>query len=306
MPSWKIAQSRKNKAKQTKLAVIVLGLIILLLICSQVVRFSKVLMNPMTKSDRAYRWDGQFNINLVLKDQGISLVSYNSKDHTVTSIAVPDTTFLDVPGGFGKWQLRAVYELGGSDLLKKTLSDFFGLPLDGYVEGKSILDKNLFSLDLKTDLTLLELIRLKFNLSQVRFDKIQEIDLGQVLPKTTLPDSSEVFIFDSVKLDSVLTELFDPSFVSEQKSVAIFNATDHPALAQKAARLVSNLGGHVIITTNTKALLKKTIVIGEQSLTLKRLKQIFMTSDTIDPKDENLEASRAQINIFLGEDYYKN
>lgn len=312
MPSWKTVQSRKQKLKKTKLAVAVLGLIIVLVVFAQLTRLSKTLFSPWNLiSERHLTWDGKFNINLLLKSEEISLVSYNPKENKIAIIKVPDQTFLDVPQGFGKWQLRAVYDLGGFQLLKKTLADFFGLPIDGFVETETdLLDRNLFSIinltASKTDLTLWELLRFKISLASVRFDKIKRVDLVElgILDKTALSDGTQVFTADPVRLDSVLSDLVDPAFVSEQKSIAVFNATDHPQLAQKAARMITNLGGHVIIISNAKVRLEKTQAGGEQSATLKRIRQIFGSGDTIDLKDEDLASSRAQINLLLGEDYF--
>lgn len=313
---WKTVQSKKRKNKKTKLALAILGLIILLVIFAQLARLSKTLFSPWNlTSQRNFTWDGKFNINLVVKSSQISLVSYNPKEQKIIIIKIPDETYLDVPRGFGKWQLRAVYDLGQSQLLKNTLTGFFGLPADGFVETNQLRDflqKNPFSFlsllpSLKTDLTLWELLRLKMSLSKVRFDKISELDLlkSGVLDRASLSDGSQVFIADFVKMDSILSDLADPNLVSEQKSVAIFNATDHPQLAQKANRLISNLGGHVIIVSNSKVRLKTTVTYGEKSATLTRLQQIFGAEGRINPQQlEDFESSRAQINLFLGEDYF--
>ena len=313
---WKTVQSKKRKNKKTKLALTVLGLIVLLILFSQARSLTQTLFSPWklsASSDRTYSWNGEFNINLILKDKDISFVSYNPKEQKIIIIKIPDETYLDVPRGFGKWQLRAVYDLGQSQLLKNTLAGFFGLPVDGFVETnqlEALLQKNPFSIlsllpSLKTDLTLWELLRFKMSLSKVRFDKISERSLEKsgVLDRASLSDGSQVFIADFVKMDSILSDLADPNLVSEQKSVAIFNGTDHPQLAQKANRLISNLGGHVIIVSNSKIRLKTTVTYGEKSATLTRLQQIF-GADGKPEQLEDIESSRAQINLFLGEDYF--
>lgn len=318
MPSWKVVQSKKSKFKKTKLALSVLALVVALILLSQVVRLSQTLFSPWksdTKSERQYNWNGEFNINLLVRGTSISLVSYNPKQGKITIINIPDETYLDVPNGFGKWQLRSIYNLGGYRLLRISLTDFFGIPIDGFVETnqlRDLLQKNPISAlgllpGLKTDLTLWELLRLKMSLVSVRFDKIRELNLESlnVGDKVSLLDNSQVFVADSAKLDSVLSDLKDPNLVSEGKTIAIFNATDHPQLAQKATRLISNLGGHVIIVSNAKGRLKTTLVTGEKSATLTRLQQIFDTNVNISPEDENLESSRAEINLFLGEDYFR-
>lgn len=338
---WKDVQSKNRVKKQSKLAIAVLGLVGIILLISWTIQSTRNLFSPLqstSKIQRNYVWNKEFNINLLIRTDKISLLSYNPKEEKVTLINIPDETFLDVPYGFGNWQLRSVYglgesqkDLGGDKLLTYTLTDLLGVPIDGFLDFKDLqpqtdvaklvtnTSKNPFSgvnflSKLRTNLTLWELIKLKLGMMSVRFDKVQQIDLakGDILDKSKLADSTAVFTADPIKLDSIIQGLQDPTIVAEHKTVAVYNATDYPQFAQKWARLITNLGGNVVITSNAKARLKYTEVVGEQSQTLKRLQQIFVLKNLplskekgrIDPKDEDLISSRAQINVFLGEDYF--
>lgn len=312
-----------------KLALFVLVGVLGLLIISWTIQFTQSLFSPWkltTNKVRNYLWNGEFNINVLIRTDHISLLSYNPKQAKLTLVNIPDETFLEVPYGFGLWQLRAVYELGqsqkkigGDKLLQDTVSNLLAVPIDGFLDLSSLqpqksaasilntLRKNPFSglellQALKTDLTVWELIRLKVSLGGVRFDKVSELRLDEVLDKTNLPDGTPVLTADPVKLDGSLSKLADPTIVSENKTIAVFNATDQPLLAQKAARLITNLGGNVIITTNAGKILEKTQIEGVKSATLKRLRQIFATDDKISTAEES---SRAQINLLVGEDYIK-
>lgn len=322
---WKDIQSKARIKKRTKLALLILALVGSLIVISWLVHLTKNLFSPWklsTNSQRNYIWNGEFNINLLIRTNSVSLFSYNPKDRKVIIVNIPDETYLEVPSGFGKWQLRAIYDLGGDQLLKKTLVEFFAIPIDGFLDfggsfktksASELLDslkKNPFTgltllSNVQTDLTLWELMRLQAGISSVRFDKIRELNLSKlnVLDKDNLLDGTEVYIFDPVKLDSVLSDLVDPAISLEHKTIAVLNATDRPQLAQKAARLITNLGGNVIITSNAQKTLPKSRLIGEQSKTLQRLQQIFDLDDKISTKDEGLESFRAQINLLLGEDY---
>lgn len=329
---WKDIQSKARIKKRTKLALLILALVGSLIIISWLVHFTKNLFSPWklsTNQQRNYIWNGEFNINLLIRTNSVSLFSYNPKDRKVVIVNIPDETYLEVPSGFGKWQLRAIYDLGqsqkglgGDQLLKKTLIEFFAIPIDGFLDfggsfktksASELLDslkKNPFAgltllSNLQTDLTLWELIRLQAGISSVRFDKIRELNLTElnVLDKENLLDGTQVYISDPVKLDSVLSDLVDPAISLEHKTIAVLNATNRPQLAQKAARLITNLGGNVIITANAQKTLPKSRLIGEQSKTLQRLQQIFDLGDKINTKDEGLESFRAQINLLLGEDY---
>lgn len=334
MPSWKIVQSKKRKSKKIRLALAVLGLVILLILFSEITHLVKFFSSPWQLSkivEKPFSWDSKFNIYVVIRSKEVSLLSYNPKEQKITLLSVPNQAYLDVPYGFGKWQMGSIYDLGevegqgkGVDFLKGSLEDFFGLPVDGFLnfgppydqlEASRLVDllrDNPFSTfnllpALKTDLTPWDLLRLKMNLSSVRFDKISEVDLKEnpIFEKQTLADGTQVYMADPVGLDSVLSDFADPNFVSEGETVALFNATDQPALAQKAARIISNLGGHVIIVSNSKQRIKNTIALGQDSATLRRIRQIFVVNGTIEAESLEMEVSRAQINLFLGEDFIK-
>lgn len=328
--SWKDVQSKARIKKRNQIAIGILALIIGFLVISWGIRFTQSLFQPwkLTAPHKKYVWNGEFNINLLIRTSGASLLSYNPKQEKITIVNIPEETFLEVPFGFGMWQLRAVYGLGqaqkeleGNKLLVDTLSSFFAIPIDGFLDFSALQPQkspaevleilrenpisgfNLLS-TLKTDLTLWELLKLKLSLTGVRFDKVKELNLLElsVLDQEKLPDGTEVYTADPIKLDSVLSGLVDTAIVSEHKTIAVFNATDRPQLAGKWARLVTNLGGNIIIISNAKARLKNTEITGEQSLTLKRLRQIFDLGGKINSLDEELSSSRAQINLFVGED----
>lgn len=332
MRGWKDTQSRRKNTKKTGLALIVLASILALLLLSQVVKFTQMVFSPWKLNPSVRRtilWNGESDINIIIKAKDISLLSFSPQNQKVTIIDIPKETYLEASHMFGKWILSSIYDLGqsqnigGGKLLKDTLVNFFAMPIDGFLQfsdeysqkGSSAIvsdfRKNPFSLvnilpNLKTDLTPFELIRLKLGLSGVRFDKIKQINLGNTssLQKMRLADGTEVLTVDTIRLDSILSNMNDPAIQREHKTVAIFNSTNHPGLAQKAARLITNIGGDVIITSNGQNQLKSTQIVGDKSETLDRLKQIFEASDIITGTNEDLVSSRAQINLFLGEDYF--
>ncbi|MBI4038939.1 LCP family protein [Candidatus Daviesbacteria bacterium] len=318
---WKKLGVQRKAKKKIKLALIVLGLVIAVIILGQIANFAKILVSPwgLLTPVKKYNWNPKFNLNLVVHTNSTSVLSYNPQEGKIIIINIPDQTFMEVPGGFGKWQLGAVYGLGKNELLKKTMMNYLGLPIDGFLDftppfknikeilgilrGNPISSLQLLP-NLKSDLTFWQLIRLKFGLASVRFDKIIELNLDQldVLEKSALLDGSIIFNTDLVKLDTYLTVLKDSVIAKENKSIAIFNATTQPQLANKWARLVTNLGANVIITANAGKTLQKTEVSGQKSATLERFKQIFDINDKISQSNEG-ETSRAEINLLVGEDY---
>lgn len=322
MPGWKLLQSKRQETRKTKLAVITLGIVLGLLLLAQAVKLTQAVFSPWKiSSQKTFLWTGDFNINLLIRGERIALVSFNPREQKLSYIDIPDSTFLEVNQNFGKWQLSAIYDLGGNELLRTSLSQFFGLPIEAILDFSSQYSKmptedligelkdtlalvNILP-NLKSNLSPFEILKLNRGIAGVRFDKIRRIDLEQlgVLEETRLADGTMVLIADYQRLDSAISDLVDPIVKLEHKTIAVFNATDYPLLASRAARVISNIGGDVIITANSEKRLQKTQIFGEQSRTLERLWQIFGKSGTIDPSLGEQDSSRAQINVYLGEDY---
>ncbi len=330
MPKWKTVQSSRKQKKKIKLALLTVVFLGLLFLTGGLLNLTKTLTSPwqLDVEKKSFRWDGSNNINVVIKGVLVSLVGFNPVSKKITVIKIPNQTYLDVPGGFGKWQIRSVYDLGqsnkigGGELLERTLTSFFGVPVEGFIQLKGDFAEKeaedfiywirqnpmniFFALkDTNSDLSLLEMTRLNLKLFQVRFDKVNSINLEAllILNKSSLPDQTEVLIGDPVRIDSISQTLVDENVLKEHKTVAVFNATDHALIAQKAARIITNLGGNVIQISNTSLKQDKTRIWGEKSQTLKRLTQIFSCCDKIEPQLEGI-SSRAQINVILGEDFF--
>lgn len=335
-----IPSHKQKKSTPIRLAIFVLVILILILFFGKIFQFSKTLFSPWMDQEniiaRTYTWDGTFNINVVLQGENTFLLSYNPQNKTVILIPIPKNTYVDTAYGMGQWQMGSVYNLGetsetnGVNLTEKTVSALFGIPIDGFIQLKGgISDKkadqvvdalkksplNIFSIisDLKSDLTLWELIKLKFALADVRFDKVKILDLQKldVLLSEELPDKTEVFSVDNIRIDGVLSSLIDPNIRDESVSISVFNGTDESLLAQKGARILTNTGAHVITTSNTNKKFKKTFVYGKKSKTLVRIAQIFSSPcqnkeecDKIEPELKSETGfSRADINVVLGADF---
>lgn len=348
--------SGKGKNTKVKLALLILGLIILVILIGKLLGFITSFQKPIYSDSAVYRnyiWDQKSKINFVVKSDEIYLLSFDPIDKKIIVLKLPDNLYLNLPNGLGTWKLSSVYDLGqsgkernGGKLLKQSISNFLGVPVEGYIAFqndlqekpvKQLIDEirdgfwNSFSMvsDINTDFTPSELLGLNSGIRSIRFDKvvIQDLEEAQVLDKDTLPDGTTVFVSDSVRVDSIASKFFNISISTEKIPVAIFNSTNHPGLAQKAARLVSNLGGNVIISTNGNSNKDKTVVFvkdieQKDALTPQVLGQIF-ASDCSDglkcdiiicdlannatsefcKTDSQILESRAQINVVLGEDF---
>lgn len=343
----KQAVTTVKQTKQLKLAFLALGVLILLLILARFVNFLIGLNKPMSaelKTERKYSWDGRTSFNLaVAKINGdltqLAVLNYHPTDQKAVILNISEDTYFDLPKGYGEWKVGSIYKLGqeeqtpiGGELLKLSLSKLLGLPVDGIIIYKDKSNKspealvngwrkNLLSManfiySSKTDLTPLEAFKLLKAVSEVRADKLISLDFerSSVTDSRLLADSSRVLGVNKVKLDTFIREnMSDGGMTSEGLSVAIYNATDHPGLAQDVARVITNLGGDVVITSTAREHESVTFVTVDpgvdknSSPTFKRITEVFapqclkIDCKSADPKIVN---SRAQINIVLGEDYY--
>lgn len=274
------------------------------------------------------------------KTENLSIVSYSPKESKATVLHISNLVYADLPKNYGSWRVESIYKLGqeenpkvGAQLLKMSLSKLVGLPMDGIIISQKT-DGNLedkitswrknpfvltsFLTSIKTDLTPFEMGKLILSLRGVREDKLVSLDFAttSITESKLLPDSSRVLGVDNIRLDSFIRQkLADDSIVEENLTVAIFNATDRAGLAAEVSRLVTNLGANVVITTTAEKKEETSQVIVKledkdllNSVTYNRLTQIYGPSCIKKPcqtTDSKVNSSRAQINIVLGEDYFK-
>lgn len=330
--------SKRQGLRGTKLALLALGILLGILLLGKSLNLISGLtkpFNPDILTKKQYSIDFKSSVNIAFKTKSVWLLNYDPIEKKVVSLKIPDDTYLELPRGFGSWRVGSVYNLGqeenpqiGSELLKESLAKLLGLPVDGFVTlqntdsedlGKLILSWHNnplailnFLSQAKTDLTPIETFRLFSSLSRVRSDKIVSLDLEQTdLTKSKLlPDLSRVLGVNIVNLDLYVREKMSDQKISQEGiSIAVFNATTHPGLAQDAARIITNLGGNPIIVSNTESYSAKTLILGDKSATYKRLAQIFAPwclESKCNIDDPRIASSRAQINIILGEDYYRS
>lgn len=326
---WKAAQSHSKAKHKTKLAILALGLLLLIILAGQTFKFFQGLFQPLSPGNsKTYTWDGSANINLVVKSSEVEVLSYNSVEGTAKLIKIPSSTYINIPGGYGAWPMRAVYDLGqaekppqGREFLKRSISAYFGIPIDGFIElkgdqGAMEIMKSITSpVNLNTDLTPIELLRLVFGLKRVRFDKVQTFDLAKMnlLETKELADGQQVLAADSTKIDQFSQNFTETKISQERLTVAVLNATQVPGLAGKAARLISNMGGDVIQQTNFNQNLQASKIVINiadkqvvSSYTYKRLVQVFEKGCHSSQKCDNIQQveTRAQINVIVGEDFY--
>lgn len=327
-----------------KLALIVLFFILFLLLVGQLFSFFSSLSKPITPSLLTQHFStlsNRYSYNIAIKAKDIGIINVDPVNKQLTLLSIPDNTYLEVPKGYGWWELNKVYELGqeqtppiGAELLHLSLQNMIALPLDRLIiVGDKDSHKTVAELiqnwrsnpffawlglhSIQTNFTPAEKWQFLFSLNGTRQDKVRMLDLYQtnITDNRLLPDSSRVLGINQINLDLFIRDqLIDQQIFHEGYAIAIYNATDHPGLANDLARTVTNLGGNVIISSNSEKLSDHSYVILQDpdtsivhSATFERLSylvapQCTATNCTFD--DPKISRSRAQILVILGEDYY--
>lgn len=326
----------RKKISSTKLAILTLGFLILILILGKAFQFIGSLYQPLSPElgGKKYSWDGESSINILFKNKEVSILSFDKEEKKAIILQIPPNTYMDLSKGYGSWRVESIFDLGqnekppiGAKLLKESISNLLGLPIDGIVilknQENSRLDwifKELgnnpillvsFLSQIKSDLTPLEVLGLLKEINSLRADKIVFLDLerSEITKSMLLPDSSRVLGIDVVNLDLFIREnMPDSSIVKEQKTIAVYNATSHAGLAMEAARIITNLGADIIIIRSYDKRLEKSLVTArDESATYKRLSQVFSPhclKESCELEGPLVDSSRADVNVVIGENFY--
>ncbi len=272
--------------------------------------------------------------NIVLVDDAVNILSLDNEQQTLVIVKLPESTYLNVARNKGQITAGSLFKFDrmsqyNGRLLTETIREYLGIPVDGWIKVSSnsfsnlpdfqkIQQQELSFLDLrsiiseitgwKTNVPFLSLRRFYFQLQKVRPDKITFIDLAtsNLLEKETLPDNSVVLKTDQLSLDSFLKEkFFEWAIRKENLTIAVLNSTTTIGLGAKAARIITNSGGHVVIVEDSPfGAASCQISVSDafaKSYTVSRLAKIF--SCLI---NNNLpENARSDILINLGSTYEK-
>ncbi len=350
----KTGKLKRQKSRQdsrgyrTRMGLFALTFLVLLIVCGKLISLVQGISQPIAPDSpvgqKTYQWDGTGRLNIVVQADNLYLFSFNPGSQSANLLLIPPEMYLNLPLGFGQYQAGSVYQLGqseqpplGARLLKEGMENTLAVPVDNYfLVGKNFSEEPFPKVlekirqnpiqaagllrGSKTDLSLKEYFLLMLSLRNVREDKISESDISEstVTSWELLPNGSRVLGINKPDLEQFAQgQLEDTALQNEEFSVGVYNATNHPQLAEKAARLVRDMGGRVIFTSNLSSDMKNSVVIGKKSYTSRRLGQIFTPNCPVEvsahdstkpgcqPVGFDQSISRADVNLILGEDYYR-
>lgn len=266
-------------------------------------------------------WDGKHRFNFVLIGQPLFIVSFQPLQKTGVILTLPPEALIESLYGYGFYRAESLYRLSqlenrGGQLVEGSLQAFLGLPVEGFLVNKEAKGEksdvtNSLALALKgeaeTNLTVWDLLRLWWQTKRIRTDKLTLFDMSQTSAskQVLLADGSQAVEIDPQKLEKIINDYFkDDDLANEDLSIAVLNSTSFPGLAQKAARLVENIGGRVVTIGDWPDLVKKCQIrskkSNQKSYTVQKLTKTFSCQWEEGSKSEQ----RAEAVLILGEDYW--
>ncbi|MDP3998213.1 MAG: LytR C-terminal domain-containing protein [bacterium] len=279
-------------------------------------------------------WDGRGRINIVIDARDIYFLSFSPKEKKLLVVQTPQNVYIEAPHGFGSYPFGAIYDLGelekkGGETLMLTAREFFAAPVGAWMklpqgqleirdsasakkELGQILRQSFLppggGIQLKSNLTIVDQVRLWWAIKQVRADKVSFLNLegNGIFSDLTLADESSVLTPNLSKLDSLLSPfLAEEGVRDELLKIEILNSTGEAGLGNRVSRIISNLGGEVISIDNQEEKVDRCLIRVRKEekgrKTAQRLQEIFNCNLT---REETLE-SRVDLIFVVGRDYWQ-
>jgi hypothetical protein len=269
-------------------------------------------------------WDGESRLNIAIASEKTYLLSLDPVASEIFLVEIPSQTQVEVAFGHGFYPLNSVYKLSQLEkeegrLLAVTLENNFAVSVKAWAylpkgissqEPKAFLNQIIYSAlkgKARTNLTFWDFLQLllanyRIPIYQAGFYELSQLDL---LTKTELPDKTQAFTIDKDRLDSFCQNHFPERKIRlENLTIEVINSTPLSGLAERGARLLTNIGFEVVGTSNQEEEINQCIISGDSSLkefySTRRIEAIFgcrwQTSQ---------EEKRADLVLILGREFQR-
>lgn len=172
---------------------------------------------------------------------------------------------------------------------------FLEIPIDGFISQNSLdLNQKVNPLFMNT---IFNYSRLKTNLTIIDLFKLAMF--MKIIPESSI-ETKVIGDTTGVELDKIVNHLVsDPLIEMDNQTIQIVNGTGISGLGNRLAKLVTNMGGNVIMVATEDSLIKKSVIsyIGQKTYTIERLQKVLGYEAV---KDSNNAIS--DMTIIIGED----
>lgn len=271
--------------------------------------------------------EGTRRITAVINSQPLVVVSLNRSNGEVMVIKIPGNTMISVSGGYGQYPAVSVWALAkqeghGTGLVTRSFREFLGIPIDLAVDvgGEVLSDNDETELVKDSQRIVWECMVGKRGCGEVDKIKLMGIWLatrkiapGKVvylpiesMPGTKtdqLPDGLSILEADINGIDLFVSRYaVDERIKNEGLAIGVYNAAGYPGLATKASRILTNLGGRVLVVEDWEERLSSCELRSAEdvrvSFTYRLVKDVFDCRDgKVNGEDE------VDLTVLIGEGY---
>lgn len=266
--------------------------------------------------------------SILLAGDPFAIASFSADRSRVVLATIPRDTDIPAVYGYGRYSLSSIERLDRLDnrrgnLLTHSTAHAFGVPLFWHVtvspdapkdslqrlrsvfHWASIIDRVFNRID--TSIPFFTWISYVFAVQNLHTDSVETIDFGNALSPMPLPDGSTSTQLDESKLDFLFGQSFVDSGVrAEGHTVAVYNSTSIPQVAQRASRMMAYMGIQLVFVGNSESDLKECVVHGTpdvlRSTTAKFIRSYFHCRDDV-TQSELGRNTGADIVVELGSEF---
>ncbi|HLD25104.1 MAG TPA: hypothetical protein VJB96_04280 [Patescibacteria group bacterium] len=219
---------------------------------------------------------------VVVTGEPVYVLSIDAKRHRVTGLSLSSDTVIRGAHGVGKYSLGSLVSLDAIDkrdgrLVTSSVSLSLGIPVTDVIIDTGVGDRGemtvtslrrIFSVRRKPKTTgwiaWLRLVRVMWALP---VDALRVIDVSSAITTQVIPDGSMVPKVDESRIDSLLdNEFFDTDIRQESVSIAVYNTTQVPQVAQEVARQLARMGAKLVFVGNKEPGISRCRLLGDRSL----------------------------------------
>lgn len=177
-------------------------------------------------------WKSQSKLAVATIDAGkVNIIVFDKEAQEITKIVIPGNVEVEAAQNLGTWKLGSIWELGGGELLTRTLVRNFSFPVYSWSDGDfvDVFDGNIF-LSLvgcasarKSNLKPRDWLKLSFFSSNIKNYKRKALDLSETgyLTEARLVDGQEGYRVNKNVPPSLSSVFAQSAFVDAQAKVGL-------------------------------------------------------------------------------------
>jgi hypothetical protein len=224
-------------------------------------------------------------VTTIVVGDPMRVASWDEERSELTVVEIPPHTVVEAIGGYGQYELRALWELGeienrGGAVLALSAEEALGVPVQYFLspptttaDGRAAFQftslPNVLAGSIRTNMPISTYMGLAWRFLFLRPDHINTLTLtlSRGLSQTSQPDGTTRLELDPNEADILMGSSFEDEEVRrEAYSVAVYNTTSFASLGTRVARLLSHLGYLVVTVANDEPVVERCEVRAAGSL----------------------------------------